>query len=28
MVFLGSPGEFDASTDPEARAFLGVLHAE
>jgi osmoprotectant transport system ATP-binding protein len=28
MVFLGSPGEFDASTDPEARAFLEVLHAE
>jgi len=28
MVFLGPPGEFDASADPEARAFLGVLHAE
>jgi osmoprotectant transport system ATP-binding protein len=28
MVFLGRPGEFDASADPEARAFLGVLHAE
>jgi osmoprotectant transport system ATP-binding protein len=28
MVFLGPPREFDASADPEARAFLGVLHAE
>jgi osmoprotectant transport system ATP-binding protein len=28
MVFLGPPGEFDASADPEARAFLGVLRAE
>ena len=28
MVFLGPPREFDASADPEARAFLGVLRAE
>ena len=26
LAFLGSPAEFGGSVDPEARAFLDVLH--